>query len=672
MVMGRLLRRARTGVWLCVLLAVPPVALIRYVGFPLPRHWPTRAQWEQWVAQPLTGGAVIDLFAITVWLAWAVLAYAVLVDLTGWIGRLARRGPRLRLPPLPAALQATANGILGAAVLGAGTHPAHPAAAARPPTAAAATHHPASATQLMPVPPADPLPGVPQQRPDSDADRVILPDGGWVTGHTAAAVAVSAALLWRQRRLRYLPGPLRGAARDDPDLTPLPATVTTIQAQLHPPPDSPSDPTGGRPPTDPIPDDPGPAVLGHIAGRALRPTDLPAGGVALTGPAALDAARGILVAAILTGAGATDDPRLVITGDDLTTLLGPAPIADHDIPGLRRAHDIHDAINTVEAIALRRAADRYPHPPGSGPPGPHPTSTVTLITASPPEPATIHRLTVLLTLAAQVHVTGVLLGPWPHRTTWHVKPGGIIHRDNAAGTPVARLSVLNTTATGDLLTLYRDAHQPATLSPHACPAPPRRPVSHDHPSVAPTGPSPHTSNPWFPADTRVRLRVLGHPAVYPAASTTPIRLPRSAALPILVLLALYPDGLTTTDVTTTLWPQLHSHTTASRVYTTINTLRRTLDPIAGGPTVVRAADRYRLNPHHVDVDLWKLHTAVNHAAHSPTDRSQALQQIIDTYTGDLADGWPWPWLDAHREAVRRHLLDAHAALTNPAAAAPPP
>ncbi len=671
---GRLLRRARSAVWLLLLLAVPPGALIHFFGWPLPHHWPTRAQWGQWATQPLTRAGVIDLFAIAVWLMWAVFVYAVLADLSAWIARLARRGPRLHLPPLPAAVQATANGILGAAVFSAGTHPAHPTIAVpQPPVPAAAADYstaPASPRSTTPAHPPAPVPGDPQ---GSDQHRVMLPDGGWVTQRTAAAVAASAAMLWRQRRLRYLPGPPRGAVRDDPDLTPLPATVTTIQTQLHPPPDQPPDPAHHRPPTDPSQTDPGPAVLGDTAGRALRPADLPTGGVGLTGPAALDAARGVLVAALLAGTGTPDDLRVVTTDDALTALLG---VADDDtIPGLHRAPDIHDAINTVEAIALHRAADRYPHPTSSGPPAPHTTSPIVLITACPPDAATVHRLTVLLALAAQIGVTGVVLGPWPHRTTWHVEHGGTVHRDDAADTPLARLSVLNATATRDLLTLYRDTHQPTPQQPPI--TTPNRPVRPGQQPVAtprhsPTG-NPDSGSPWFPPGPQVHLRVLGDPAVYPAATTTPIRLPRSAALPILVLLALHPNGLTTTDLATTLWPQLPARTITGRVYTTINTLRRALDPIAGAPTIIRAGERYRLDPQHVDVDIWRLHAAVDQATHAtgPIEQRRALRQVIDTYTDELAKGWPWPWLDTHREALRRHVLDAHTALADPATAPAP-
>jgi hypothetical protein len=52
--------------------------------------------------------------------------------------------------------------------------------------------------------------------------------------------------------------------------------------------------------------------------------DLPAGGVGLTGPAALDAARGALIASLFTAQESDPDPRVVTTRAALATLLPAA------------------------------------------------------------------------------------------------------------------------------------------------------------------------------------------------------------------------------------------------------------------------------------------------------------------------------------------------------------
>jgi two-component SAPR family response regulator len=168
----------------------------------------------------------------------------------------------------------------------------------------------------------------------------------------------------------------------------------------------------------------------------------------------------------------------------------------------------------------------------------------------------------------------------------------------------------------------------------------------------------------------VRLTVLGPPAAYRPGETGPVRWARTAALPVLVFLALQPTGATSTELAAMLWPQLHPNATTNRVYNIVRTVHEALDGAAGGPTIVRAGDRYRLNLQLVDVDLWRLGKAIRAAAsYQPESRTAVLRRIIDAYPGDLADGWPWPWLDPHREAIRRQVLDAYTTL---AAAEPDP
>jgi hypothetical protein len=666
-VIGRGLRRLRAIVWLAFLLAAPPVALVRYIGWPLPRHWPTSVEWNRYLAEPLTRASVIDLFAIAVWLMWAVLLYAVLADVTARIRRVVGGASRLRLPPLPAAMQATANGLLGAAVFSTGATVA--ATPPHPPVPAAAPHIPTANPPSSPFTvSADTVPtaGQPPSTTASD-DQVILPGGSWLTHHTAEAVAASAVLVWWQRRRRYQPGPPTTVGRDDPDLAALPATVTTIQAQLHPALDQPPDTTtsgqsaGSHSSAATGQAAPSRAAPGELGTRLLLPTDLPTRGVGLTGPAALDAARGMLIAALLA-AGDDDEPRVVTTAADLPAVLGEAAGWPDEVPGLVVAEHLAEAVVLAESVAMRRAAHRVPSP--TNPIRPHGVPTLMLITSAPQDPGTAHRVAALLTLAAAHHVTGVLLGYWPHGDTWTVEAGGTVHPGNNG----VRISVLDQAATLDLLTVYREAH-PRLPTPPQTAQTPSSPVSaHAVSPLATPGRPDGAPVPMAAAtstSSRLWLRVLGEPAVYAHGSPTPVRLPRSATLAILVFLALHPDGATTTDLTTALWPQLHANTTANRIYTTISATRKVLDPIATGPTIVRAGDRYRLNPDHVDVDLWHLHTAIDQAATTtnPTARTNALRQVVNSYTGDLAAGWAWPWVDPHREAIHRHVVDARAALS---------
>ncbi|MBQ0905486.1 hypothetical protein [Micromonospora sp. U21] len=64
----------------------------------------------------------------------------------------------------------------------------------------------------------------------------------------------------------------------------------------------------------------------------------------------------------------------------------------------------------------------------------------------------------------------------------------------------------------------------------------------------------------------------------------------------------------------------------------------------------------------MDVDLWRFRAAARHAAIAAVHQAAAWRAVIDSYTGDLAAGHTWPWLDPPREAARRHVIDAYAAV----------
>ena len=133
---------------------------------------------------------------------------------------------------------------------------------------------------------------------------------------------------------------------------------------------------------------------------------------------------------------------------------------------------------------------------------------------------------------------------------------------------------------------------------------------------------------------------------------------RRAAWPVLVFLAVYPDGATSTDLAAALWPGVRPHPT-HRVHTTVSHLRGALP--GGHHSVLLAGERYQLNPARVSVDLWQLRAALERAgaaAGDPVVDRRALRTVVDTYTGELAAGQPWPWIDTHREALRRRVLDA--------------
>ncbi|MFI7437871.1 BTAD domain-containing putative transcriptional regulator [Micromonospora haikouensis] len=555
-------RQVATAAALTTILTGPPIVLAHTVGWPLPTR-PTPEQLHQWISDPLTENTLIAGLALLAWTLWTLLAS---ITLRATTTRLIKTVQRLRRVPLPTPMQATATGMAGAAALWTPTTTSTATIDAPTPTPTTTNHEQAA------------VPGV------------DIP-GGWLPAHTAQQIAAASALVWLRRRRAYQPQP-PGQPRHDSDLTPLPPTVTAVQAAT------------------PSTTSPTPTLV------------LPAGGIGLTGPGAADAARGILLTTLLQALRPTGHPNtLVVTSrDDLHRLLGPHTPTLHHLPGLTVTDTLDDAITT-----LTQTNNSSSTPP-------------TLLTHTPTDPTTAARLATTLT-----HTIGVLIGTWTHGPTWHVNADGHTRPDTSSDP--TRLCVLTDTAARDLLTVL--APTPATPPATAVPRP--RP---------PTPAPPPASSPPKP----LALQILGNPTL--RADGTPLPIRRSAALQILVALAAHPDGRTTRELATTIWPGLAPHTVTRRLYTTLSDLRKDITAIGHPSPVEHTNDRYHLNQQHIDVDLWQLNAAIDQAATALTDPTRAYQTIIDHYTGDIAAHHTWPWLDPIREKTRRHVIDAHTVLAD--------
>ncbi|AEB42651.1 AfsR/SARP family transcriptional regulator [Micromonospora maris] len=424
--------------------------------------------------------------------------------------------------------------------------------------------------------------------------------GGWLPRAVADQVGVAVGLLWLRRRLAYRP---RRASEDADDLAPLPATVAAIQAATTVRPDS--------PPPQPS------AVVGVL------PPGFPAAGVGLSGPGALAAARGLLVT-VLLAALRQDSARLVITRRAAQVLLGPEAAFLRPGSGLWIADTVTHATTMVTA-----ASQAAPSSPGG--------RSVLILDGPPPD-----------TLVTEV-ATVVVLADWPQATTWHVAADGYTQAlDAMASGP--RVCVLDPVAAADLLTVTGHLN-PIVRDARPQPVPqariPRQPgPRHDGGEVG----------------RRLRARVLGEPVLL--CDGTPLLLRRTAARQALVFLAVHVDGVDSHVMAEALWPGLPAHRLTGRLYTTLSELRTAVRAATDLPLIDRTGDRYRLHPDHVDVDLWHLRAAAAHAASTLTDPATAWRAVIDAYTGDLAAGHSWPWLDAYRETARRLVLDAYTALAD--------
>jgi DNA-binding SARP family transcriptional activator/nucleoid-associated protein YgaU len=105
-----------------------PVALIAFVGWPLPRRWP---DWSA-VAQTLSGdelpdAVVLKTLAVFVWLGWAQFAAGVAAE-----ARAVLRGRTARRVPLTGAAQPIARVLVAATLLSLAGRPVAGAAPARP------------------------------------------------------------------------------------------------------------------------------------------------------------------------------------------------------------------------------------------------------------------------------------------------------------------------------------------------------------------------------------------------------------------------------------------------------------------------------------------------------------------------------------------------------------
>ncbi|MEH1169660.1 hypothetical protein V6V47_30200 [Micromonospora sp. CPCC 205539] len=586
-------RQLMSLLFVLTLLAGPPVVLQFLIGPPL-RGWPTVEQVRACVQQPLTEQTLTAALTIGAWLLWLMIAYTITVRL---LVRLRATSAWLRRLPLPTPLQATASGIAGAAVFGVTTN----AVAATPPqppppVAAGPTEDPGEISQD-------------HGGKATTEDGYAVP-GGWLPREVAEQVAAAAALVWLRRRRDYRPRRPGPTNPDDTDLAPLPPTVTAVQATLA---DSPT------PAAAPLTADSLTALVGALPARSLG----------LAGPGALPIGRGLLLTILLARHRHPTAP-LITTRTTLTNLLGPdAKPLSQRLPHLTIVDTIDEATQLVDTAG-------------------QPTMVLLV-----DDDCRGHDATPLANATAATGGTVIAIGGWPAGPTWQADSTGHLYDPNRPQRSGPRMCVLDQMAAIDLLSVIAQPGStpttpaaPGPLLPQTTPPGPRLPrqESRGIPRRRPTG-----------VDRRLHLRVLGEPALL--IDDEPLTIRRSAALQILVYLATHPTGADARQLTEAIWPGLPHHSLTGRLYTTLSDLRSSIRTASGLHVIDHNDDRYRLNPAHVDVDMWHLHAALQQAAIITTTTADA-QAVIDAYPADIAAGRAWPWLDPIREATRRRVIDA--------------
>jgi DNA-binding SARP family transcriptional activator len=146
---------------------------------------------------------------------------------------------------------------------------------------------------------------------------------------------------------------------------------------------------------------------------------------------------------------------------------------------------------------------------------------------------------------------------------------------------------------------------------------------------------------------------------------------RGSARELLTYLALHADGATRDAILEALWPHVDQRRAVMRFHAAVNDVRRELRRATGlthEDFIVVTADRYRLDPDLITVDLWAFQAAAHQASHTDDDhvRADLLQQAADLYEGNLAAEHSYEWIEPEREALRRqavevliHLADLH-------------
>lgn len=497
--------------------------------------------------------------------------------------------------------------------------------------------------------------GTDDGRSSAGDDGVRLPGGAFIPWALAAAISAAVALVWLQRRRRHIPG-----GHDlEPDEIPTP--LKEISRQVLRRPDSPT--------------------VDDLAERAAAVPGLPVlppRGVGVVGGGAHAAVRAALTTMLAAGGPRHPDQRAVVVIDrpTLAALLGPDSTYLEPWDRLRLVDDVNGALAAVETQLLQRARIRDEHSVALAatadqvPADPSPAPMLLVMAA--PEQEARNRTRSVLDLGAELGVTGLLLGEWPHGATIDVSVDGLTR--TVAGQPgdfFGERALLDRDSAAAILRTLREAHtgeppSEATTDTASADASSEAGASEAGPVTDTVQRQPAVVT-EMPRQT-ARLRVLGPPRVEDIA--LPGRPLRSKAAELAVYLACHPDGADTATIAEYLVPDARLRAARQQVHTNVSNLRHVLAR-AGGPrpagyVLKRGAnDRYRLDPSTVDVDLWRLRDLLRRAplASGPA-RIELLHEACALYTSPLADGCDYEWVDPHREKARRWGIEAHALLAD--------
>ncbi|WP_349876347.1 LysM peptidoglycan-binding domain-containing protein [Micromonospora sp. HUAS YX12] len=577
-----------------------------------------------------------------------------------------------------------------------------------PETTAAASRSSASAHPALPTTSPSPATArAPDTAAPDTADDTSSHSPGWVEvaggamgAGLAAALVYAVTTVWKRRRHRYRPTPITSPVLRDADLTPPLAALTRLRqgvrrAAPHLLDRSPDrEPTVGeyiaadvKPPLPPI----GPNGA-DLAGVGALPVTA---GLGLDGPAALNAARALLVATLTTGS--ADDPdtrgRVIIPASTLATLLGVSAVDLNPMHRLTIAPTFAAALALLEEEIIRRSrilADQEAATVFAlreewtfGEPLPQ-----LLLIADVPDDSWHPRLATAIRLGKNVDVGTALIGVWPEGSTLTVAADG-----TTEGGDGERVAVLDTAATTDILTMLAEVHgdaEPPTTAPVPAPAwtepatltrqcgddpsaEPENLASAAHSADARPEPDAAAADAAEAAtDKRVRARVLGEPAIL-GTDGKPVRGLRAKSLELFVYLVVHRAGASLNDIMEAIWPDVTVSRAADRLSTCVANLRTTIRSVAHTGTgssndapkiepVINTGGHYHLDPNLLHVDWWTVQDAYAQVATAADDTARLahLRTAIAATRGGLADGCGYEWIDTDREHARRRLVKIYA------------
>ncbi len=616
----------------------------------------------------------------------------------GWVLVLPARSPAAASPPA-----GTAGGNPApAAPPVQSAPPATPAPAAPPPATATpaspppASPAPASGAPAVPVPSGSadssasaptPHPAAPSAPSEGEREHgVSLPSQGWVSLGLAATIAVAAALLRLQRRRRARLGyPIPVATRPQP--APVPASLAAVDAagtrllDL----DADSALPGVLPAAPPVA-----APVGVNAhGGEVSLFDLPGPGLALHGRGAEPAARAVLAAVLSTGLlqHLADRAVVVISVDTLAGLLPPG----HPPVGLNPDRTSFDGERLVvladagavvrygeeEMIHRRRLLDsmgfdtvaalnaRNDHFENQ-------TQCVLLVQADARHAA---RVQAVATHRQALWLHPVIVGALDGIPTVEVAADGTVSATEGdmptdpSGSPLARLATLSARDLVDVLALVAEVaprQEEGTDVDEPDPAAESVMVSSIGAVSVDAADAVEIPARSGDAAALVRLAVLGPITVGTEGGPVGAGM-RSGSYGVLALLAAHPRGRTREQLAADLYPDVDPEAADNQVRTATTTVRRVLRQATGHDEAKfilydAGTGLYRLDPDTVEVDLWRMLTAIQ-AANTATDDETclaALRQAAEDYKGDFAHGQDGAWALDYATTYRHQILSVYA------------